>query len=512
MHINKVKKDYIRTHYINGNVDIYYLSDILELRAPTINFYLNEFKIIKEHYPEKLNDFNFYIGKEKVTKETAWHKNLSRVLPQIVREEAGPVLYCARLYRKYQLLCPNEYSIPRFYAHFVKWFNEYKEALIDEKLKAKFTPDELNQLKKWRTGNDRRLWQVSVLFMTAYTYHSMGEVAHKIECGRHTMLSWLRLYEKKGLDGISRPGSKKPINDLRKAAIERKKDELVHLVRQKPKLYNIDKPSWTITDLAYVYGKESGNSISASTVSAYLKNRGVRFKRSREIITSTDPNFKEKYEAIQKTLSVLGEKERFFSIDEYGPCSVRPKGGRQLAVRGEQPVYQKVDRGKGWFICTCALELATNQLTWFYSRKKNTEEMIKLIEILVYQYKDQEKLYLSWDAASWHASQQLLDYLEKINDLNHRKSNDIPEVILAPLPARSPHLNVIESVFSGMSKSVIRNSDYESLGNCTAAIDQYFDKRNRYFKDNPKRAGHKIWGKEKVKPVFDKANICRNLG
>ncbi|MEO7215488.1 IS630 family transposase [Mucilaginibacter sp.] len=513
MHITKEKKDNIRSHYLKGKVDIYYLAEILELRAATINFYLNEFNIIKEHHPEKLNDFSFFIGKDKVIKETIWHRNLVGILPELVLAEPGPVLYCARLYRKYLLLFPNEYRVHTFYAHFVKWFNQHKNALCDQKLNSKFTPQELAQLKKWRKGNDRRLWQVAVLLMTAYTYHSMGELAGKIECSRHSMLAWLRLYEQKGLQALSCPGSKRPITDERKAAIEDKKDGLIHLVRQQPKAYGIDKPAWTITDLAYVYGKESGHPISHSTVSIYLRNRGVRFKRSREIITSTDPDFRVKYEAIQTILGDLGDKEKFFSIDEYGPCSVRPKGGRQLTIKGEQPVYQKVDKGKGWFICTCALELSTNQLTWFYSRKKNTDEMIRLIEVLILEYNGQERLYLSWDAASWHASQQLLDYLDKINSTSHRMiESGNPEVILAPLPARAPHLNVIESVFSGMSRSVIRNSDYDSLGECTAAIDRYFHKRNLYFKDNPKKAGKKIWGKEKVKPIFDKANICRNLG
>nr|WP_082855799.1 IS630 family transposase [Mucilaginibacter sp. L294] len=511
MQITREKKDYIRNLYLKGEVDIYYLADMLELRASTIRFYLNEFKIIAEQYPDKLTDFNFYIGKEKVIQESTWHKNLISVLPGLVMAEPGPVLYCARLYRKYQLLYPQEYSVPIFYRHFLKWFKQNEAKLCAKKLQTKFTIDELALLNKWRKGNDHRLWQVAVLLLTPYTYHSMGELSGKIECGRHSMLAWLRLYNEKGLAALSRPGSKKPITQERKDEIEKKKDEVIHLLRQQPKSYGIDKPAWTITDLAFVYSKQSGSAISHSTVSLYLKDRGVRFKRSREVISSTDPDFREKYEAIQEILANLGKNDKFFSIDEYGPCSVRPKGGRQLTVRGEQPVYQKVDRGKGWFICTCALELSTNQLTWFYSRKKNTDEMIKLIAVLVAQYKKQDKLYMSWDAASWHASQQLLDYLAIINEKAYRALNQTPEVILAPLPARAPHLNIIESVFSGMSRSVIRNSDYESVIECRTAIDNYFTKRNLHYQENPKKAGNKIWGKEKVKPVFDKANICRNI-
>lgn len=70
-------------------------------------------------------------------------------------------------------------------------------------------------------------------------------------------------------------------------------------------------------------------------------------------------------------------------------------------------------------------------------------------------------------------------------------------------------LNVIESVFSGPAKSVIRNSDYESVADCKEAIDAHFGKGNAHFLENPSHAGKKIWGGERVKAVFDKANLCK---
>ena len=511
MYIGKYKKDYIRRFYIAGNPDVQYLTEVLELEHATIRFYINEFKVIEADFPEKLQDYNFFIGKAKVKEAGPWHHNLVNALPGIVAEEEGPVLVAAKLYRKYAQLYPNEYSSPNFYKIFRRWFDEHKEELFAAKLRSKFTEQELLTLHRWRKSSDHRLWQVAVTLMTVYTYHSMSAVAERIECTYPTLLKRIRGFELYGLEGINRPGAKKPIKAERVAHIKVKMDNLIHLVRQSPKTYGIERASWNIADLAFVYTREYKETITASTVSRYLKRRGVRYRRSREVIVSTDPLFREKYAEIQHILENLNSKEKFFSIDEYGPCSVRPKGGRQLAVPGFQPVYQKVDKGKGWFICTCALELSTNQLTWFYSRSKDTSEMIRLIEVLVEQHKSEDKLYLSWDAASWHASKELITYLENINQAQYRSIHHKPVVILAPLPARAPHLNVIESVFSGMSKSVIRNSDYDTLTECKTAIDRYFLKRNLYYQNNPKRAGHKIWGKERVKPIFDKANICKTL-
>jgi len=73
-----------------------------------------------------------------------------------------------------------------------------------------------------------------------------------------------------------------------------------------------------------------------------------------------------------------------------------------------------------------------------------------------------------------------------------------------------PFLNVIESVFSGMARAIIHNGDYSSVEECKAAIDRYFAERNRHFREHPKRAGNKLWGKELVPPVFAEGQNCKD--
>jgi hypothetical protein len=131
--------------------------------------------------------------------------------------------------------------------------------------------------------------------------------------------------------------------------------------------------------------------------------------------------------------------------------------------------------------------------------------MVKLVRTLVEKYADQERLYFSWDAASWHASKRLYTEVDEIN----RTAGDHPEVKLVPLPCCAQFLNVIESVFSGMARAVIHNSDYPSVDACKMAIDRHFEERNRHFKKNPRRAGNKIWGKERVEVRFSEANNCK---
>ena len=136
--------------------------------------------------------------------------------------------------------------------------------------------------------------------------------------------------------------------------------------------------------------------------------------------------------------------------------------------------------------------------------------LVKLLDLLLKKYADQSRIFLSWDAASWHASKKFHARVKEINSAKYRASHKCPRVKLAQLPSRAQFLNVIESVFSGMAKAIIHNSDYQSVAAAVAAIDRYFAERNQEFKDNPKRAGGKIWGDEIVVPKFSQANNCKN--
>jgi hypothetical protein len=119
-------------------------------------------------------------------------------------------------------------------------------------------------------------------------------------------------------------------------------------------------------------------------------------------------------------------------------------------------------------------------------------------------------IYFCWDAASWHASKRLYERVDEINSVRYRTAHHTPIVRLIPLPSSAQFLNVLESVFSGMSRAIIHNSDYPSTKECRLAIDRYFNERNENFRAHPKRAGKKIWEKEIVDPSFDEANNCKD--
>jgi len=106
--------------------------------------------------------------------------------------------------------------------------------------------------------------------------------------------------------------------------------------------------------------------------------------------------------------------------------------------------------------------------------------------------------------------EQFFRRVDEINELANREEHRTPVVQLAPLPSCAQFLNVIESVFSGMARAIIHNSNYESVEAAKTAIDRYFAERNEHFRKKPCRAGKKIWGKERVEPEFNEANNCKD--
>ena len=117
-------------------------------------------------------------------------------------------------------------------------------------------------------------------------------------------------------------------------------------------------------------------------------------------------------------------------------------------------------------------------------------------------------LYLSWDTVSWHISKRLHRRVEEHNAAVLNGGG--PTVETAPLPSGAQFVNVIEPVFSGMARSIIHDSDYKTLDDAKTAIEWYFAHRNAHITQHPRRAGKKIWGKERELPEFSEANNCKD--
>ena len=320
---------------------------------------------------------------------------------------------------------------------------------------------------------------------------------------KRTRCEYLRAFQTGGQAALF----ERKINSTRKFDNEEVKQAVFRLLHEPPSDYGINRTTWIMRDLTRVL-RETGHPACPPVIRKITKAAGYRWRKARIVLTSSDPNYTEKLNHIRSILSELRPDEAFFSIDEFGPFAVKMKPGLALCAPGEQRVVPQWQKSRGCLIMTAALELSGNKVTHFYSPKKNTAEMIRMMELLVEKYRDRRKLYLSWDAASWHISKRLHQRVAEHNATVLNGGG--PMVETAPLPSGAQFLNVIESVFSGLERSIIHNSDYRMLDDAKAAIDRYFADRNEHFLQHPKRVGRKIWGKERELADFSEANNCKD--
>ncbi len=321
--------------------------------------------------------------------------------------------------------------------------------------------------------------------------------------GKAFVRKYRNKFNRSGADSLFAPQKK----SNRKIDNDELQSAIFSLLHEPPGNHGINRASWTMPLLCQML-KENGKQIGIALVRKMIKAAGYRWRKAKVVLTSNDPNYKEKLVLIHSILSNLQPDEAFFSIDEYGPFAIKTKAGRTLAPPGVQPTVPQWQKSRGCLIVTAALELAGNQVTHFYSTKKNTGEMIRMMEVLIDSYHQYRKIYLSWDAASWHISKQLFARIDSHNAAVAIIGGPIVET--APLPARAQFLNVIESVFSGMARAIIHSSDYKSVDEAKAAINRYFAERNKHFREHPRRAGNKIWGKERELPAFSASNNCKD--
>ena len=122
------------------------------------------------------------------------------------------------------------------------------------------------------------------------------------------------------------------------------------------------------------------------------------------MLSSPDPEYREKVDLVLSILRNLQPNELFFFIDELGPLRVKKYGGRGFVYKKDAHTVPQEQQNKGSVTMSGALNATLNQVSWLYSSAKDTQAMIDLIEILFNQHPFTSRIHLTWDAASWHKS------------------------------------------------------------------------------------------------------------
>ena len=96
-----------------------------------------------------------------------------------------------------------------------------------------------------------------------------------------------------------------------------------------PSDFGFNQTTWKLDELQEGIAK-SGIQVGRHSIRRIVKDAGYRWLKAREVLTSNDPEYRQKLSDIKRILGNLQEREGFFSIDEYGPFSVKNSVERSL--------------------------------------------------------------------------------------------------------------------------------------------------------------------------------------
>ena len=150
-----------------------------------------------------------------------------------------------------------------------------------------------------------------------------------------TVFKWVRRFRQEGENGL-RDRSSRPHKVVRRHLQPGKElhDAIFSLLHKPPSSCGFNRTTWRLTDLQIAL-QTKGMSASQTSISAVIKQAGYRWKKARVTLTSNDPQYQEKVNAIRTALRNLEDDEAFFSIDEFGPFAVKTRGGKSLQAPGE---------------------------------------------------------------------------------------------------------------------------------------------------------------------------------
>lgn len=205
-----------------------------------------------------------------------------------------------------------------------------------------------------------------------------AEIAAFLQVSERTVFRYWALFQRGGADALL---NRRTRSD-KKCLQEPVKNAVFAALHSPPSSHGVNRTTWKLADIQRVVREQTSKPVSRNVIARIIKDAGYQWRHARIVLTSNDPEYREKVDAIKRILSELKRDEAFFSIDEYGPFAIKKKGGLKRVAPGERYTVPQYQKSKGWMILTAALELSRNQVSYFYSRKKNTDEMIKMAELL----------------------------------------------------------------------------------------------------------------------------------
>lgn len=141
-----------------------------------------------------------------------------------------------------------------------------------------------------KTRDVRLRTRAQIILLSSEQNMTAPQISVIVRLNEQTVRRWMRRFNAEGINGLAdkpRPGAPGKVTS-------EYCEQLLGVVRQRPRALNQDYSLWTLERLADYMAEETGIRVSVDTVRRRLKAGGIVLSRPQHTISSPDPEYKVK--------------------------------------------------------------------------------------------------------------------------------------------------------------------------------------------------------------------------
>jgi transposase len=136
----------------------------------------------------------------------------------------------------------------------------------------------------------------AVAILSYHRHIRVGQVASFLGVSHSSVDDWIRKFAQHGCDSLLPFAS-----EYRKAKDNSYRDAVFEILHAPPSVHGINRTTWRQKDIQSIMA-QLGLPISRHNIRKIIKDAGYCYRKAKKVLTSTDPNYKDKLKEITRTL------------------------------------------------------------------------------------------------------------------------------------------------------------------------------------------------------------------
>jgi len=238
------------------------------------------------------------------------------------------------------------------------------------------------------------------------------------------------------------------------------RQKLVDVALSRPKDHGYSVGPWTLERLRDIVVMEGiVESISKERLREILHEEAVSFQAVKTWKESNDPEFGDKVRRLRELTNRGHNPPIVVAVDEMGPISLKPYGGRTWASSGHPDrVRATYKRTMGVRHLMGMYDYYHRTLRGYLSPRKRGSDWVRFLRYVRSWYPSGSPIFLIMDNLSAHLTPEAVREADRL------------WIRPVPIPTNSSHLNPIETHFRSIRQIALTGTDYRDWRSLGGAI------------------------------------------